>query len=210
VTSLSEFFSNEPLLILVVIGILAAAAGWMIEHDRPGFSRALRNSGYLAMLASGLLLIGKLAHDASRSDAAMLLNAQPRLAVEGAETIVPMASDGHFWVEANVNGQPIDFLIDTGATYTGMGRAAALAAQIKPDPGEMPLELETANGTISARLGRAETVQFGNIRIRGLPIAVPDEIDDKTNVIGMNLLSQLGSWRVEGETLILTPATDQP
>lgn len=202
---MSEIAYNEPLLVIAILAVLAAATGWMIERDHPGLARGLRQTGYLGMLAAGLLLIGQLAYTAERSDAALEMNRRPALTVSGSETIVPLASDGHFWVVAEVNGQELEFLIDTGATFTGLGRDAAAKLGIKPDPAQAPLELETANGVITATLGRADSLRFGNIEVRGLPVAVPQDTADDTQVIGMNLLSQLASWRVEGDRLILVP-----
>jgi len=201
----TELAYNEPLLLIAILSVIAAAAGWMFERDRPSLARGLRQTGYLGMLATGLILVGQLAYTAERSDAALELDRRPAITVNGGETIVPMASDGHFWVTAEVNGQKLEFLIDTGATFTGMGRAAAKAVGIQPDPQQAPLLLQTANGTITARLGKADSLRFGNIEVRSLPVAVPQESDDDTQVIGMNLLSQLASWRVEDNKLILVP-----
>jgi aspartyl protease family protein len=196
---------DQLLLMVAIVAVLAAAAGWMIEKDRPALALALRRSGYLGMLAAGLLLVAQLAQQAERSDAALLLGSRPKLSVEGGETVVPMASDGHFWVDATVNGSEVRFLIDTGASLTGLSQDSAAAAGIEPDPGEMPLTITTANGTIEATVGRAGELAFGSITARNLEVAVPRDLDDDTNVIGMNLLSQLTSWRVEGDRLILVP-----
>jgi aspartyl protease family protein len=196
---------DRLLMMVAIIAVLAAAAGWMLERDRPALAQSLRRTGYLGMLAAGLLLIAQLAQQAERSDAALLMGSEPRLSVEGGETVVPMASDGHYWVTAQVNGAEVRFLIDTGATYTGMSKDAAEAAGIEPDPGEMPLTLDTANGQIVATVGRARTLSFGSITAHNLEVAVPRDLDDDTNVIGMNLLSELTNWRVEGDRLILVP-----
>jgi aspartyl protease family protein len=204
-SGIGELAVAQPLLIIAILAVLMASAGWMVEQDRPALARALRKSGYLGMLATGLLLVGQLAYTAEKSDADLLLHARPALSVEGSETIVPMASDGHFWVEAMVNGKPQEFLIDTGATFTGMSRSAAESAGITPDTSQMPIQLDTANGTIEATVGRADELKFGSITVRQIEVAVPIAGHDKTNVIGMNLLSQLASWRVESERLILVP-----
>lgn len=202
---MTELITNEPLLVITILAVLLAAAGWMIEGDRPALARALRGSGYLGMLAAGLLLVGQLAYSAEKSDAALLLGARPKLTVSGSETIVPIASDGHFWVEAKVNGQPQEFLIDTGATVTGLSQGAARKAGIVPDSGKPAYEVNTANGTIWVSSATAASLEFGSIKASNLQVAVPRDLDDKTNVIGMNLLSQLASWRVEGKNLILSP-----
>src|SRR5690349_24605790 len=44
---------------------------------------------------------------------------------QGRETRIPMALDGHFWVEGEVNGRPVKFLIDSGATMTTIDRETA-------------------------------------------------------------------------------------
>lgn len=204
-SGLGALAGSQPLLFVAVGAIVLAAGGWMLERERPELARNLRRLGYLGLIAALLLQVGVLALQAERSDAALELNSRPALSVSGRETIVPLASDGHFWIEAEVNGQPIEFLVDTGATFTGVGRGDAAALGIRPDPGRAPLELQTANGVITARLGRVNSLRFGNIEVRGLEVAVPQETDDDIRVIGMNLLSRLGSWRVEGDRLILVP-----
>ena len=44
---------------------------------------------------------------------------------QGRETRIPMAIDGHFWVEAQVNGKKVKFLVDSGATMTTIDRETA-------------------------------------------------------------------------------------
>src|SRR5689334_11367912 len=50
---------------------------------------------------------------------------------QGRETRIPMAIDGHFWVDAKVNGRDIKFLVDSGATTTTIDRATAKAAGVE-------------------------------------------------------------------------------
>ena len=53
---------------------------------------------------------------------------------EGRETRIPMAIDGHFWVEARLNGQKVRFLVDSGATMTTVDRQTALKAGVQVSP----------------------------------------------------------------------------
>jgi aspartyl protease family protein len=122
---------------------------------------------------------------------------------------VPMAEDGHFWVRARVNGAEMRFMIDSGATTTAMSSAAAQAAGIIVDGSGFPVSIETANGTVQARRGRMERIVIGPIEARDMAVVVSPSFG-ATAVLGMNFLSSLESWRVEGGTLVLEPRRPAP
>ena len=204
-SGLSDLAIAQPLLMITILAVLAASVGWMIERERPALALALRRTGYLAMLAAGLLLVGQLAHDASRSDAALLLKERPALSVSGEQTVIPLAGDGHFWVRAEVNGTELDLLVDTGATFTSLSQATADSIGLKPDPLRPPARLDTANGTVEARIGVLESLRFGTIEAQQVETVILPSYSGDTAVLGMNVLSRLGGWRVEGDKLVLTP-----
>jgi aspartyl protease family protein len=129
--------------------------------------------------------------------------------VEGGETHIPLAPDGHFWLVAQVNGQPVEFMIDTGATVTAVSAKVAERTGLTPRRGGIPIQLNTANGTISAHLATMDEIRFGNVAARGLDAVIAPNLGD-TSVIGMNLLSRLKGWRVEDNVMILTPNHPQP
>jgi aspartyl protease family protein len=117
---------------------------------------------------------------------------------------VPMAEDGHFWVRAWVNGEELRFLIDSGATSTALSEADARAAGLEIDEADFPVTINTANGAVSARRARIATLTVGPITARNMS-AVVSPAFGRTNVLGMNFLSSLESWRVENGALILRP-----
>jgi aspartyl protease family protein len=128
----------------------------------------------------------------------------PEQAVSGSETRIRMARDGHFWITAQVNGVPRRFLVDTGATLTAVAPGTAERTGIEPEGLHPPVMLKTANGTTQAQLATIEELRIGNVVARGLDTVIAPGIGE-TNVLGMNFLSRLASWRVEGRTLILVP-----
>ncbi len=134
---------------------------------------------------------------------------RPAQSVVGEELRVPMAADGHFWVEASINGINRRMLVDSGATVTAVPVETAKAAGLDAATSPMPVMIRTANGTIAARSTRTEELRLGNIVARDLGIIVSPAFGD-THVLGMNFLSRLESWRVEGRTLILVPHHPQP
>jgi aspartyl protease family protein len=117
---------------------------------------------------------------------------------------VPMAPDGHFWVRAKINGHEQRFLIDSGATTTALSSDAAEAADLDVERGGFPVMIETANGTVRADRTSIRRLALGPILSKDLTAVVSPAFGDM-NVLGMNFLSSLKGWRVEGRTLVLEP-----
>ena len=132
------------------------------------------------------------------------LNKAEEQQVSGRELRVPMGRDGHFWVRARINGVERRLLIDSGATITALSVETAQAAGLEPEESPFPVILKTANGTVAAQTSSIASLHIGNIVARRLPVVVSPAFGD-TEVIGMNFLSKLKSWRVEGTTLIMVP-----
>ena len=119
---------------------------------------------------------------------------------EGQVTRIPMAIDGHFWVQAKLNGQDVKFLVDSGATMTTIDRQTAKAARVKVSP-RADEYVRTGNGIIRVARGRADEIEIGDIVRKDVGLQVAD--NDDLNVLGMNYLSTLSRWGVEGRWLIL-------
>jgi len=119
----------------------------------------------------------------------------------GEELRLAMRDDGHFWVNASVNGQEAPFLVDSGASITTVSPAVAAAAKI--ETGMRVAQVETANGEVQMAIAKAERFEVGPIVRTDFTVHVNN--GDDTNVLGMNFLSSLQSWRVEGNTLVLQP-----
>ena len=124
--------------------------------------------------------------------------------VSGKEFRVSMAPDGHFWVVASINGVKTRMLIDSGATVTAISMDTARAAHVGTGAGLAPVMLRTANGVAPAHIGSIDELRVGNIVARNLKIVSAPGLGG-LDVLGMNFLSKLDSWRVEGRTLILVP-----
>jgi aspartyl protease family protein len=120
--------------------------------------------------------------------------------VEGQEIRIPMAIDGHFWVQGSVNGVPVKFLVDSGATMTTIGRDRAAAADVLVSASRNQV-VRTGNGMLRVASGRADSLSIGPIERTDVGLHVADH--DDLNVLGMNYLSSLSRWGVEGRWLIL-------
>ena len=122
--------------------------------------------------------------------------------LQGRETRIPMAIDGHFWVEGKINGENVKFLVDSGATMTTVDRETALKAGVSVSP-QRDQFVRTGNGIIRVSSGRAGELKVGGIVRRDIGLQIAD--NDNLNVLGMNFLSSLSRWGVEGRWLVLVP-----
>ena len=120
---------------------------------------------------------------------------------KGGELHIRQSPDGHFWVNAEVNGETVRFLVDSGATTTSISRDTAERVGIEPSGGFGAM-VQTANGMVVVERGRAGTLQIGPIERRDVAVHISEAFGDM-NVIGMNFLSSLSGWSVEGRTLVL-------
>ena len=170
----------------------------------PYVGRVFRALFSFALLVFGIFLVLEQAPfdpNLSRITASLGLDAQE---VVGDEVRIPMGRDGHFWAKVDLNGVKRRMLVDSGATVTALSEATAEAAGVKADTTLVPLLMKTANGTVRADAGTIERLAIGGIEARKLKVVISPGLGD-TDVLGMNFLSELQSWRVEDRTLILTP-----
>ncbi|HEU5481966.1 MAG TPA: TIGR02281 family clan AA aspartic protease [Sphingomicrobium sp.] len=121
---------------------------------------------------------------------------------QGTELRIPMAIDGHFWVDAQVNGAWVKFLVDSGATVTTIDRATARRAGVQVSPTANQI-VRTGNGFVRVASGRVDEIRVGSIERQALRVHVSES--DDLNVLGMNFLSTLDRWGVEGRWLVLAP-----
>ena len=146
-----------------------------------------------------------IADQLNRLGARIGVSEAPQVA-EGETVRIRLSPDGHFWARATINGVERRMLIDSGATVSAISADTAQAAGIDYARGA-PVQVSTANGTVEARRARAERVEVGPLGTDDLVVFVAPSFGD-LDVLGMNFLSRLKSWRVEGNVLILEPQSN--
>jgi aspartyl protease family protein len=195
-----------PQLALYALG---AALVLMLLFRLPVVGRLLRFAVSLALAAFVIFLLIQQAPyhpELARLAGGFGLDSQE---VSGREVRIRMSADGHFWANATLNGVRRRMLIDSGATVTAISEATAAAAGVEGSAAPVPVVLRTANGLAPARAASVEELRLGNILARDLKVVVSPAFGNM-EVIGMNFLSKLAAWRVEGRTLILVPHRPQP
>lgn len=191
---------------LLIAAVAAMVLGWIgaMVARRSALGSLMRTASTLALGVILLTVVLQLSRLDPRFDVAVPQIGLPEQVVAGGETRIPLSPDGHFWVRAEVNGVAGNFMIDTGATLTAISAPLAERAGLEPRRGGIPIMLGTANGTVQAHVASIDSLTFGNVNASGTDAAIAESFGD-FNVIGMNVLARLQSWRVEDNTLILVP-----
>lgn len=186
---------------LYILMAVMLIAGILINRSGRLGKAVMAALGWTVVFAAGFLLFS------FRDDLGMVAQrlrseATGQPTQQGRAMRVPMAMDGHFWVEAMVNGEPVKFLIDSGATMTTVGPETASRARLQVSPKADQL-VRTGAGVIRVARTKADRVSFGSIERRNVSMHVAR--GENVNVLGMNFLSTLSRWSVEGRWLVMVP-----
>jgi len=185
---------------LYYVLIIVAVAGSLIGMRQPIGTMLKMGLAWVAIFGVGFLIFsfrGEFAGLGQRLKA----EAFGSSVTEGTTLRIPIGDDGHFHVDATVNGHPVRFMIDSGASVTTISRASAQASDVRLD-GRRTF-VETAAGPSSAIQSSVDKLQVGSITRDDFPVDVNEH--DDMNLLGMNFLSTLTGWRVEGTFLVLQP-----
>ncbi len=96
-------------------------------------------------------------------DAPVSQGAQPGGA-NGSKIVLPMGSGGHFFAQGLVNGRPIRFMVDTGATTVALGVSDAQRMGIDYQKG-LPVRMGTANGIAQGWKIKLSSVKIGDVEV---------------------------------------------
>lgn len=184
------------LLYLVLLG--AAVVAWFFAQNRTSLGK---NMQY--MVVWGLIFVGAIAAVGLWGD--IRNTARPASYTSLGEDQIELrrALDGHYYVTAQVNGAPVDFVVDTGATLIVLTRADAERAGLNTDDLAFIGRAGTANGTVSTAQVRLDSLTIGPLEDRGIAASVNGGELDKS-LLGMNYLERFSSVQISDGRMLLT------
>ena len=192
---------DATLNLILALGFLVLVASALLAQ-RPSARDVLRGVLQWAMVFLVLFVLFAYRDEANQMWQRVVTELGPdRTEVVGG-TLRIRPQDGHFFVNAKVNGRELRFLIDTGATLTALGSEDATDLGVVPSQYGFPVVIQTANGTISARRAAIDRLVVGPIERANFAVIVSPSFGG-LNVLGMNFLNSLSSWRVEQGVMIL-------
>lgn len=129
---------------------------------------------------------------------------EPREPVSsGRSLIVESDRQGHFQVEARVEGRFVDFVVDTGASLVVLRESTAAMVGINPQARDYTGYAVTANGKVRAAPAKIERIEVGGITVYDVPAMIlPDQALSK-NLLGVSFLSRLKRYEYANGRLVL-------
>ncbi|MBF9030071.1 TIGR02281 family clan AA aspartic protease [Rhodobacterales bacterium HKCCE3408] len=190
---------NIDLPSLVYLGLfLVVIGGSYLVSQRKNLGRTAQ---YAAIW--GLIFLGAILAVGAWEQIRGIVAPQMQVIEGGAELRVPQSPDGHFYVTAQVNGNPIRFVVDTGATDLVLRREDAEKAGIDTEALVYSGMARTANGTVSTAPVVLDTISLGPVEDRGV-LAVVNDGDMPESLLGMGYLNRFATISMGGGQLVLT------
>jgi aspartyl protease family protein len=113
-------------------------------------------------------------------------------------------ADGHFWAEGQVNGEPVRFLVDTGATAVALTPQDAERLGFRPQDLDYSYRVTTAGGRSRAAAVTLSSVSVDGARLDDVRALVIEKGLD-TSLLGMSYLGRLARFEATREALFLQP-----
>ena len=176
----------------------AAVVAWFISQNRQSLNKTLQQ-----MMAWVFIFIGVIAVIGLWEDIRSSVGPAPQMTVTGNAIEVPRAYDGHYYLPVLVNGEPINFLVDTGASQIVLSARDAKRAGIDPDQLNYFGRALTANGEVRTAPVRLETLTVGPITDQNVSAWVNEGELDKS-LLGMEYLHRFSSVQFANGKLILS------
>jgi aspartyl protease family protein len=117
------------------------------------------------------------------------------------ETRLEIMPDRHFYTSAMVNGQPVRFVVDTGASTVALSEADAQRIGIPFSTAEFQVIGSGASGPVRGKMLDFDSVSVDGKDIRGVRGAVIEGLD--VSLLGQTYLSRIGSVQMSGDTMTL-------
>lgn len=181
---------------IAYLGLLAAAIGGSyIFANKDNLGKVAQQAAIWGMIFIGTVAAIGLWNDVSRDVA-------NRQSVVGSDVIVPRSPDGHYYMTLTVNGVPVDFVVDTGASQVVLSQQDARRVGIDPDELNYLGVASTANGQVRTASVTLDQVTLGPYTDTGVR-AVVNGGEMFGSLLGMTYLGLYGTLSITDGELVL-------
>jgi len=180
---------------LLLLGVFIGS--YFFVSGRTNWGQTARHAALWVFIFLGAIVAYGLWDDVRRE----VVPQQASFAEEG-RVEVPVSRDGHYYLTLDINGEPIRFVVDTGASDMVLSRDDARAAGIDPESLNYLGRANTANGQVRTAVVRLDEVSLGGITDRGVTALVNDG-EMMGSLLGMRYLERFASVSFSDGEMIL-------
>ena len=175
----------------------AALGGSYLVSQRGNMGRVAQQASIWALIFVGVVAAFGMWGDIQRSVRPM------QSVTAGGEIVVPRSPDGHYYLVAEINGTPVNFVVDTGASDMVLTQGDAARAGIDPSTLRYVGQAMTANGMVSTAAVTLDSVMLGGVIDEGVR-AVVNGGEMGGSLLGMRYLDRFSSIQIRDGELVLT------
>jgi len=197
-------FAKDGASLTMLITLALVLGSTFLLGGQIGLSTAVRS--IIAWVGIALLLILGYSYrdDFSRMYHRVAGELSPGATTTGPDRVrISAAQDGHFYVDARINGKPVRLLVDTGATSTVLSQPAARAAGIDPGGLSYNIQVRTANGIVRAAVVLLDSFAIGNATLRNERVLVTERTGREMSVMGVRTLNRFNGYSVRNGVLTI-------
>ncbi|WP_420002617.1 retropepsin-like aspartic protease family protein [Arenibacterium sp. LLYu02] len=184
--------------LIYLILLLVAVGSWVFVQNRQSLGKTAQQ-----LAIWGLIFLGVIAAYGLWDDIRHSVMPQQAVLSDTGQITVPRARDGHYYLRLEVNGTPITFLVDTGASEIVLTQNDAKRLGIDTASLNYFGRAMTANGEVRTAHVKLETVTLDSIVDQNVAAWVNEgTLDD--SLLGMSYLQRFASFEIHNSELILT------
>ncbi|WP_297774387.1 TIGR02281 family clan AA aspartic protease [uncultured Roseovarius sp.] len=188
-------FDFAHLTYLVILG--SAILLWFVVQNRESIGKLMQQALVWVLIFVGGIAVVGLWDDIRQT-------VRPMQSVVSENQIeLPRAPDGHYYMTAEVNGVPLRFVVDTGASQVVLSQSDARSVGIDTEELAYLGRAFTANGEVRTATIELETVEIGPVRHEDVR-AVVNRGEMNGSLLGMSYLQRFSSIEITGGKLVLT------
>lgn len=180
---------------LVLLG--AAVLLWFFTQNRQSLGKTMQQALVWVFLFMGVIAVVGLWEDIRTAT-----SPAGRITTTDNSVVVPRARDGHYYLQLQVNGTPVDFLVDTGASQIVLSQQDAERIGLNPNDLNYFGRALTANGEVRTAPTKLDDVQLGPFQDRGLTAWVNEGEMDQS-LLGMEYLQRFSTMQINPQSLTL-------
>lgn len=190
-----DSFARVTYLVLIAL----AVGGALIAQSRGQW-------GKLAQQAAiwGLIFVGVIAGYGLWSDIGPQLLPRQEVISSSGQIVLPRGPGGHYYATVKIDGTPVQFVVDTGATGVVLTKSDAQRLGLHPDELTYMGMADTANGMVRTAHVTLHDVQLGGLTVPSMGASVNDG-QMQMSLLGMTYLRRFSKLEIIGNKMVLTP-----